>query len=85
MPYAATKHAVVGLSTSLRAEGVALGVRVSAVCPGVIETAILHKSRFVALDQKKTLAALPVTPLAPERCAQVILKVASSPIARSFR
>jgi NAD(P)-dependent dehydrogenase (short-subunit alcohol dehydrogenase family) len=40
-PYAMTKHAVVGLSLSLRAEARAAGVRVSAICPGVIDTAIL--------------------------------------------
>ena len=42
-PYAATKHAVVGLSTSLRAEGASHGVRVSVVCPGVIDTPLLDK------------------------------------------
>jgi NAD(P)-dependent dehydrogenase (short-subunit alcohol dehydrogenase family) len=40
-PYAMTKHAVVGLSTSLRIEAAALGVKVSALCPEVIETPIL--------------------------------------------
>jgi NAD(P)-dependent dehydrogenase (short-subunit alcohol dehydrogenase family) len=39
--YAMTKHAVVGLSVSLRVEARAHGVRVSAVCPGVIDTPIL--------------------------------------------
>jgi len=43
-PYAMTKHGVVGLSTSLRMEAVAHGVRVSVVCPGVIETPLLDKS-----------------------------------------
>ncbi|MHB8328146.1 MAG: SDR family NAD(P)-dependent oxidoreductase [Acidimicrobiales bacterium] len=42
-PYAATKHAVVGLSTSLRGEASAHGVRVSVVCPGVIDTPLLDK------------------------------------------
>lgn len=42
-PYAMTKHAVVGLSTGLRAEAAAHGVRVSVVCPGVIDTPILDK------------------------------------------
>lgn len=37
-PYAAAKHGVVGLSTSLRAEAADLGVRVSVVCPGPIRT-----------------------------------------------
>jgi NAD(P)-dependent dehydrogenase (short-subunit alcohol dehydrogenase family) len=42
-PYVMTKHAVVGLSTSLRAEAAAHGVRVSVVCPGIIETPLLDK------------------------------------------
>ena len=39
--YCASKHAVVGLSLSLRLEAEDLGVRVSVVTPGVISTAIL--------------------------------------------
>jgi NAD(P)-dependent dehydrogenase (short-subunit alcohol dehydrogenase family) len=42
-PYCMTKHAVVGLSTSLRAEAAQHGVRVSVVCPGVIDTPLLDK------------------------------------------
>jgi NAD(P)-dependent dehydrogenase (short-subunit alcohol dehydrogenase family) len=38
--YATTKHAIVGLSISLRAEAALLGVRVSVLCPGVISTPI---------------------------------------------
>lgn len=41
VPYSTTKHAVVGLSTGLRVEAAAHGVRVSVVCPGVIETPLL--------------------------------------------
>ena len=40
--YTTTKHAVVGLSTSLRAEAARLGVRVSVLCPGVVRTPILE-------------------------------------------
>jgi short-subunit dehydrogenase len=43
VPYAMTKHAVVGLSLSLRAEAAAHGVRVTVVCPGVVDTPILDK------------------------------------------
>ena len=46
IPYAATKHAVVGLSMSLRAEAAHLGIRVSVLCPGVIRTPILEGGRF---------------------------------------
>ncbi len=41
VPYTTTKHAVVGLSRSLRAEAAQLGVRVSVLCPGVVRTPIL--------------------------------------------
>jgi NAD(P)-dependent dehydrogenase (short-subunit alcohol dehydrogenase family) len=40
--YATTKHAVLGLSISLRAESARQGVRVSALCPGFVRTAILN-------------------------------------------
>ncbi len=42
-PYGMTKHGVVGLSESLRMEGADHGVRVSVVCPGVIDTPLLDK------------------------------------------
>ena len=40
-PYAMSKHAVVGLSTSLRIEAVKYGVGVSVLCPAAIETPLL--------------------------------------------
>lgn len=43
VPYAASKHAVVGLSTSLRAEAVEHGVRVTVVCPAAVETPLLDR------------------------------------------
>ncbi len=42
--YGATKHAIVGLSRSLRIEAAEYGVRVSVLCPGVIRTPILEQS-----------------------------------------
>jgi NAD(P)-dependent dehydrogenase (short-subunit alcohol dehydrogenase family) len=42
-PYDAVKHAVVGLSLSLRAEAAGRGVRVSAICPGFVDTPLLGR------------------------------------------
>ncbi len=42
-PYTMTKHAVVGLTMSVRLEAQAHGVRVNVICPGLIETPILDK------------------------------------------
>ena len=42
--YCATKHAVLGLSNSLRIEAEPHGVRVSVVCPGVVRTPMLENA-----------------------------------------
>ena len=45
--YCASKHAVVGLSTSLRIEAAAAGIRVSVLCPGAVRTpALTAESRY---------------------------------------
>jgi NAD(P)-dependent dehydrogenase (short-subunit alcohol dehydrogenase family) len=50
--YAATKHAVVGLSKALRIEAKEHGVRVSALCPGVIRTPILTTGKYGRLNMR---------------------------------
>lgn len=56
-PYAMTKHAVVGLSTTLRAEAAAYGIRVSALCPGPTETPILDSDGPEDLPVKPGVSA----------------------------
>lgn len=51
--YAATKHAVVGLTKALRLEAGVHGVRVSALCPGVIRTPILTTGKYGRLKMKE--------------------------------
>ncbi len=51
--YAATKHAVVGLSKALRVEAKEHGVKVSALCPGAIRTPILTGGAYGRLKLKK--------------------------------
>lgn len=41
-PYSATKHAIVGLCKSLRVEAARRGVKVTALCPGVVATPLLE-------------------------------------------
>jgi NAD(P)-dependent dehydrogenase (short-subunit alcohol dehydrogenase family) len=42
-PYTASKHAVVGMSTALRAELADTGIRVSVLCPGTIMTPMIEQ------------------------------------------
>ena len=50
-PYGMTKHAVVGLSTSLRLEAADRGVRVTALCPSGIDTPLLDSTGPADLPQ----------------------------------
>lgn len=75
--YVTSKYGVVGLSNALRIEGAGLGVKVSAVCPGYIKTAIYTDSKIVSsnLERERILANLPDwAGLTPEECANVILR-----------
>ena len=54
-PYSMTKHAVVGLSLSLRGEAAAHGVRVSALCPGAVETPMLDRGNPDDLPEARTV------------------------------
>ena len=80
VPYATTKFAVVGLSQSLRVEARTKGVRVSVVCPGVVETPILDTPdpagrfdarRYLTTDQG-VKAPMPADDLATEVLAGVL-------------
>lgn len=55
--YATTKFAVFGLSESLRAELAPAGIHVATICPGIIATDIVAKSRFLGVaDEAGTRA-----------------------------
>ena len=73
-PYATTKFAVVGLSTSLRAEAEAFGVNVSVVCPGFIQTGIFDAATYIHSSQKDLLAMLPFKPMNVNEAARIILR-----------
>jgi len=73
IPYSTTKHAVVGLSMSLRAEGEALGVGVSAVCPGFVASNIYTSSEAVNVPQEMLLDQVPFKKVPADDAARRIL------------
>ena len=72
--YSTAKHAVVGLSLSLRGEAADLGVRVSVVCPGFINTPIKDSLTYLKLDKEKLIDGTRLKLHPPAYCAQVVLK-----------
>jgi NAD(P)-dependent dehydrogenase (short-subunit alcohol dehydrogenase family) len=76
--YVASKHAVEGLTKSGALEASAFGVRVNAIAPGPIETAMLD--RFTGSSERKAgmVAGIPLRRAGkPEELADAILFVAS--------
>jgi NAD(P)-dependent dehydrogenase (short-subunit alcohol dehydrogenase family) len=77
-PYCTAKHAIVGLSLSLRLEGADLGVKVSVICPGFVRTNIYQNANVVNMDlpadvPREQLAGAPAKIMEASRAAQVIL------------
>ena len=52
VPYCTTKFGLVGYSEALRAEIAHYGITVTAVCPGIIATPIIHTSTIKGFNQK---------------------------------
>jgi len=76
--YAASKHAVEGLTKSAALEAAASGVRVNMVAPGPIETGMLD--RFTGTPERKAglAATVPLNRVGrPEEIAQTIMFLAS--------
>lgn len=49
--YAASKHALIGLTSSVSAELAPQGIRVNLVCPGFIDTPMHHRGRAILGDE----------------------------------
>ena len=76
--YAASKHAVEGLTKSVALEAAASGVRVNAVAPGPVETAMLN--RFTGRAERKAglVAGVPLQRVGePDEIANAIVFLAS--------
>jgi NAD(P)-dependent dehydrogenase (short-subunit alcohol dehydrogenase family) len=74
IPYVASKSAVVGLSLSLRTEGEALGVKVTAVCPGFVQTAIFDSGTYVRSQMKDVVRLVPFKMMPAPAAAEAILR-----------
>ncbi|CPR13437.1 short-chain alcohol dehydrogenase [Mycobacterium bohemicum DSM 44277] len=55
VPYCTSKHGIVGLSLSLRAEGADLGVKVSVACPGDMRTKIYDNMVVVNMPREQVV------------------------------
>src|ERR1700732_1336706 len=76
--YTASKHAVEGLTKSAALEAAAFGVRVNAVAPGPIETAMLDRFTGSADRKAGLVAGVPLKRTGrPEEIADAILFLAS--------
>jgi NAD(P)-dependent dehydrogenase (short-subunit alcohol dehydrogenase family) len=77
-PYCTAKYALVGLSLSLRLEGIDLGVEVSCICPGFVRSNVYRNAEAAGLTlpadvPREQVAGAPAKMMEPERAAQVIL------------
>jgi NAD(P)-dependent dehydrogenase (short-subunit alcohol dehydrogenase family) len=77
--YVASKHGVVGLTRTAALEGAEAGVRVNAVCPGVIETEMI--TRFTQGDPAATAGLQAMEPMGrmgrPEEIADTVVWLCS--------
>src|SRR5216684_76325 len=76
--YAASKHAVEGLTKSAALEAASSGVRVNMVAPGPIETGMLNRFTGTAERKASLAATVPLKRVGrPEEIAQTIMFLAS--------
>ena len=75
--YTASKHGVTGLTKALAKEGGPFGVRVNAVCPGLIDTEMVRAT--IAPDRiRRYEAGFPISRLGtPDEVAELVLFLAS--------
>ncbi|MDH3987345.1 MAG: SDR family oxidoreductase [Gammaproteobacteria bacterium] len=74
IPYVTSKCAVIGLSTSLRVEVADLGINVSVVCPGYVQTGIYDATAVLKANHKKVMANIPFKKMDAGKAAELILQ-----------
>jgi NAD(P)-dependent dehydrogenase (short-subunit alcohol dehydrogenase family) len=81
-PYCASKFGVVGMSESLDAELRKRGIRVIAVCPGIINTPIIRDGILrgqLGVDQEKIIAFYDKRGVSPDVVARDVLNAVARP------
>jgi NAD(P)-dependent dehydrogenase (short-subunit alcohol dehydrogenase family) len=82
--YCMSKHGIVGLSLSLRCEGVDLGVKVSVVCPGDMKTKIYDNMVVVNMPREQVATLSRRTHyLMPQMSAQAAARAILRGVARN--
>ncbi|MBB6674181.1 SDR family NAD(P)-dependent oxidoreductase [Cohnella nanjingensis] len=72
--YATTKHAIVGLTTSLHYEAEAYGIKVSAFCPAFVDTPIHATGEAIGVDRAKVMEQIrKQKPMSPARFARIAI------------
>ncbi len=73
--YCITKHAVVGLTISLREEARPHNIKVNLIIPGIVDTAIFSRSLDIKdYNYKKHIEELPLKAISPQQAARAIIK-----------
>lgn len=79
--YVASKHGLIGLTTSVSAELAPQGIRVNLVCPGIIDTPMHHRGRKLFGDEVYDKGILPSVHLQragrPEEIARSVVFLCS--------
>ena len=77
--YGATKHGLVAMSLATAAEGRELGIRVTAICPGYIQTNLFAAASYAGdLDAERAVERIPFPMLEVDRAVAAILGAAKS-------
>jgi NAD(P)-dependent dehydrogenase (short-subunit alcohol dehydrogenase family) len=74
LPYVMSKFGIVGLSETLRYEALDLGVKVTTVCPGYIQTPLIERLRTYNANPNDVIASIPVKMVDPNEAAGIILR-----------
>ncbi|MEN2767573.1 SDR family NAD(P)-dependent oxidoreductase [Ornithinibacillus xuwenensis] len=73
--YSTTKHAIVGLTTSLHYEAKEFGIHVSALCPTFVDTPIFDKAKAININKNIIVEQLKKQKMmTPQQLAKITLK-----------